>query len=124
MKNNGIDPRRLVASYENCEKLSAEEWSTGYVWLGENHLGTADDTVTEGLGGPVFYLPAPTAEELLTAFNKLPLVKAPEIHYDSQFGMWQVWWENAKTHYMEHAEPAGRMADAAFNAYMQAKGEK
>lgn len=121
MKSNGVSPSQLVPSYENCKKLSAEEWSTGYVWLGENFLGKADDTDRDGLGGPVVYSPAPTAEELLKAFNKLPLVKAPEIRYDSQSGKWQVWWENRKTNYMEHAEPSNSIVEAAYNAYIQVK---
>lgn len=121
MKNNGSDPRRLVPSCAGCEKLSAEEWDTNYVWLGEDQLVSKSDLGEDGIGGPVEPCPAPTAEELLKAFYKLPLVKAPEVRYDPNISKWQVWWENPKTHYMEHAEPSESIVEAAYNAYIQVK---
>ena len=100
---NNIDPRQLVPSFEHCKRLDPKEWNTLYVWISENLLVHRDDELLEGGlgGGPAAIYPAPTAEELLKVFYRLPAVKAPELHYDANISKWQVWWENRKTNYIE-----------------------
>lgn len=116
-----LTPEQLVPSYEQCKKLGAKEWNTNYVWAGQQLVSRDSELVEGGIGGPPVTYPAPMAEELLKSFNKLKEVKAPELRYDMQIHKWQVWWENPKTHYMEHAEPSESIVEAAYNAYIQVK---